>query len=794
MNISVFLPSLRGKLIFFTVLIEILIISMATWNSQRLAEEHLLRQFELRRGEITLLLQAALVPAMAQRDYASVSDTLLSAQKLQGMTYLVMLDAEGQRIAMANFGRQQALPKVTPANAEILKLQELDLRIPIEFNQRKYGELQLGIDLNFLRSARQEILFQNIALGLLGIFISSLLIAGVALWLTQRLGTLRNASLNLASGHRFEPIEESSDDDLGMVARAFNNMASTLQQRMHDLQDSETEQRSLAIAIDTERGRLDALLAAMRIGLVFVSHDNKVAYINPSFEKLWAIAARHIAIDQPLALLLQQMLEHHPNQAGTPALRLFSGDGTLQEILLADGRIITQHSVPVLGEGGRLWLFEDVTSERQTAERLRFMAERDPLTGLANRNRFDNELNRQMAQFARDPSLSGALLYFDIDEFKYINDNFGHRAGDSVLVHTADAVSRLVRNNELLARLGGDEFVILAPDADLAGAQTLAERIVRVAADLNFDFDGRRLGLTISLGIALFPEHASSAEELVSRADAAMYQAKHSGKNCWRLYRPDLDQSEAMLDQLGWNEKIQRALDENRLVLHYQGIHEARNGRIAHYEALVRMIDPENPQTLLFPNSFIPAAERTGRIVDIDRWVMRAAIEKLANTPALPALAINISARSFDDPSLARTISTLLEKAGVAPQRLIIELTETSALSNMQDSERFISDIRAIGCTVCLDDFGVGFSSFAYLKHLSANVLKIDGMFITGLLNSKEDQVFVRAIVDVARGLGKKTVAEFVGDAETLQLLAQMGVDYVQGYYLSRPIAEICAL
>jgi diguanylate cyclase (GGDEF)-like protein len=396
-----------------------------------------------------------------------------------------------------------------------------------------------------------------------------------------------------------------------------------------------------------------------------------------------------------------------------------------------------------------------------------------------------------MARHGRKASTHGALLYFDLDEFKYINDTYGHRAGDSVLVRTADAVSTMVRSSELLARLGGDEFAIIAPGADLAGAQIMAERLLATVAKLSFEFEGRRLGLTISLGVALFPEHGDSAEELVSHADTAMYQAKHAGKNCWRLYRPDLDQSESMLAQLGWNEKIQTALNEQHFVLHFQGVHVCTTGAVSHYEALVRMIDPDDPQQLLLPGNFIPTAERSGRIVDIDRWVMRAAIRKLAETPALPALAINVSARSFDDPGLAGSISSLLAEFHVEPRRLIVELTETAALSNMQDSERFISDIRALGCTVCLDDFGVGFSSFAYLKHLSADVLKIDGMFIRGLLNSREDQVFVRAIVEVARGLSKKTVAEFVGDAETLDLLAELGVDYAQGFYLSRPVADI---
>jgi EAL domain-containing protein (putative c-di-GMP-specific phosphodiesterase class I) len=337
------------------------------------------------------------------------------------------------------------------------------------------------------------------------------------------------------------------------------------------------------------------------------------------------------------------------------------------------------------------------------------------------------------------------------------------------------------------------EFAIIAPGADQGGAQVLAERIVKALSSLSFEFDGQRFGLTSSLGIALIPEHGQSVEELVSHADAAMYQAKRSGKNCWRLYRPDLDESSLVLGQLAWNEKIQAAIHQDRLVLHFQGVHVTATREVSHYEALVRMIDPDNPGELLLPGSFIPAAERTGRIVDIDRWVIRAAIRKLAASPELPALAVNVSARSFDDPTLAGVIRALLEEFHVQPRRLIIELTETAALANIGESERFIDDLRKLGCTVCLDDFGVGFSSFAYLKHLSADVLKIDGMFIRHLVNNREDQVFVRAIVEVARGLGKKTVAEFVGDAQTLALLGEIGVDYAQGYYLSFPIAEISA-
>ncbi len=770
------LSSLRTQLIALTIVIQIITVAALVWNSMRLTETHLARLLEQRRAETSLLLEAAVAPAMVQRDYAAASETLISAQQLQGLAYLAVFDENEQLIATAG--------SVTHPS------EVMALRVPIRMEGRVYGTLLVNIDLAFMQAARQEILLQNLALALSGLLLSSLALGAVALWLTRRLGMLSQASHDLAAGLPFRPLPEQGRDDIARVIQAFNGMAQTLERRVSDLRDAESRQRALLSAVDAERSRLDALLSAMRLGLVFADENAQICYLNPAFAAVWGIN-----LDGHIATLPLHDLRNwlSPQIAGPAQTMLFAGEGALSELPLRDGRIITQHAVPVAGMGeeqlGHLWIFEDITHERQVAERLVFMAERDALTGLFNRTRFQEELERLVSSMVRHPDHQGAILYFDLDEFKTINDTFGHRAGDNVLVRAANAISQMIRNDEVFARLGGDEFAIIVPNTHASGAEIMADRVIQGLRALSFEFDGERFGLTCSVGIALLPEHGQSVEELVARADAAMYQAKRAGKNCWRVYRPELDESAHMLTQLGWNEKIQAALDEDRLVLHFQGIHAVDTRSICHYEALVRMVDPEG--NLLLPGNFIPAAERTGRIVDIDRWVIRAAIRKLAEQPALPPIAINVSARSFDDPDLSRTIRSTLEEFAVTPARLMIELTETAALANIRDSESFIRDLRQLGCTVCLDDFGVGFSSFAYLKHLSANVLKIDGMFVRNLANSHEDQVFVRAIVEVARGLGKKTVAEFVGDAATLALVAELGVDYAQGYFLSFPIAEI---
>jgi diguanylate cyclase (GGDEF)-like protein len=436
---------------------------------------------------------------------------------------------------------------------------------------------------------------------------------------------------------------------------------------------------------------------------------------------------------------------------------------------------------------GRLWVFEDVTQERHSAEQLIYLAERDGLTGLLNRRRFEGTLEATLGEAGRRRNKL-ALLFFDLDDFKHLNDHFGHRAGDAALTRVANEISSVVRKNEVLARLGGDEFAVLVPDmSTIEEAQGLAERIVRAVARLPLSFDGHNLRMTASLGIAVYPDHATNQADLVMRADMAMYQAKASGKNGWRLF--DSASDSVSLERLTWNERIQNALDHNLLEMHYQGIH-GTDGKVQHLEALMRMKDQDVPGALISPNNFIPLAEKTGKIMDLDRWAVATVVNELAMHPDLPDIAVNISARSLADVSFPRYILDTLENKKVPPHRLLLELTETAAMGDLQDARRFLETLQPAGCRVCLDDFGTGFASFAYLKHIKADVLKIDGQFILGLANDKGNQSVVRAIVDVARGMGITTIAECVEDADTLAILTGFGIDAAQGYHLSLPHAD----
>ena len=617
---------------------------------------------------------------------------------------------------------------------------------------------------------------------------------------------LRRDGRSLWAALSWHPIYDDEQHYLGVRASLYDNSEFkedrlALKRAVYELQQAQALNQTYLARGEAERTRLTALLAAMRFGVLFVDNANIVVFHNPAFKMLWLIDDTSPIVGKPIGQVLQTALNRPANYDLVSHLEttesLSSFDVYPGDLTMNDGRIVTQHCYFVRGENGaisgRMWIYEDVTQEHFLNERMAFLAERDALTGLYNRHAFQEQLERMIAEAGRSQDMLAAL-YFDLDEFKYVNDTFGHGAGDDLLKRVAQEIAGQVRRNEFFARLGGDEFAILVPSCNETELSFLANRLVSAVSSIQFAVDGHNLRLSSSLGIALYPQHAETAEDLIAHADTAMYQAKSAGKATWRLYQAERDASREMVNRLTWNERIQQALENDGFVMYFQGIYGTISREVMHLEALVRMKDLSHPGQVIPPNQFIPHAERSGRILDIDRWVIRQCISLLAQNPGMPPLAVNISGRSFDETSLPDYIGELLAQHGVEPQRLMVELTETAAVSDMRDAQRFIEALRNTGCTVCLDDFGAGFSSFAYLKHLKAHVLKIDGLFIRDLPNDHDSQVFVRAMASIARDMGKKTVAEFVEDAETLDMLVEFGVDMVQGYYLDKPQPDHPAL
>jgi diguanylate cyclase (GGDEF)-like protein/PAS domain S-box-containing protein len=440
-----------------------------------------------------------------------------------------------------------------------------------------------------------------------------------------------------------------------------------------------------------------------------------------------------------------------------------------------DGSSIAVHyTVAPIRAGGRIvgavTVFDDVTHLRRLKEQLRHQADHDSLTGLVNRRRFEEEVLSQLRYAARY-SRSGVLMLIDVDSFKFVNDSFGHPTGDKLLCDVGAMLRGSVRETDVVARLGGDEFAVLLREADGAGALGLARKIISEIRE------GSDPTVGASVGLAAFDGSGErTPDDLLVAADVALYEAKEAGGGTAVAYSGRNGQAHT------WVERIRSAIDEDRLVVYSQPIVDLQTGATIREELLVRMLDDHGDKIL--PASFLPPAERFGLIYEIDLLVLRQAIE-LARRGR--TVAVNVSALSLTDPRYLR----LLEEAigsGLEPSLFNFEITETAAVANMGDAQDFARRIRDLGCSLSLDDFGTGFSSFTYLKHIPAQYLKIDIEFIHDLKRNPADRQLVRAIVAIAQGLGQKTVAEGVEDGETLELVREIGVDYAQGYHVGKPV------
>lgn len=430
----------------------------------------------------------------------------------------------------------------------------------------------------------------------------------------------------------------------------------------------------------------------------------------------------------------------------------------------------------------------DVSERKRFESQLRHVADHDSLTGLFNRRRFGVELDRELAR-ARYES-GGAVLAIDLDHFKYVNDVLGHSVGDQLMTRAAAVFGERLRSTDILSRIGGDEFAAILPSISEEDAQLVAESMLAaIHSNCRIESPGGPRRITASIGIATFgAQEGATGEELLVAADIAMYDAKEAGRNRAVLYGADPGRNDRMQARLTWAARIQRALEEDRFVLHVQPIRSLKGDAIPRYEMLLRMVGED--LELIPPTAFLGVAEQMNLIGDIDRWVVRAASRVLAAEQRAGRdvrLELNLSATSIGEPGLAAAIAQALNDAGADPRGLCFEITETAAIVNVALAKRFADELAELGCEFALDDFGSGFASFYYIKHLPFDFLKIDGEFVARLADSKTDQLVVQSLVGIARGLGKQTIAEFVGDQQTLDLLSAYGVDYAQGFFVATP-------
>jgi diguanylate cyclase (GGDEF)-like protein len=448
-----------------------------------------------------------------------------------------------------------------------------------------------------------------------------------------------------------------------------------------------------------------------------------------------------------------------------------------------------------LAEEDRRVIEEALARAEKTEAELRYLADHDSLTGLLDRRRFRAELDQYVSFSARYGGL-GAVMIIDIDGLKAINDSLGHHAGDNLIRHIAAILRERVRATDIVARLSGDEFAVLMPQTDTEGALQLGEDLraqVAESAAAGIDIEGA----TISVGVTMFGgERGIGAEAVLVAADQALVRAKEGGRNQIALFQDPDEPRRQQRRRQTTSARIRDALTQDRLSLHTQPIRSLASGGIERYELLLRMTG-ENGD-LLPAASFIEAAERSGMVQELDRWVVVQALGLLAQRERAGepvSLHVNLSGASVADLSVLEFIERQLDEGEADPARCTFEITETPrGHHDYEAAAGFADRITEFGCQVAIDDYGAGFGPFHYLKTIPFDLIKIDGSFIRDMPNSDADQLTVQAIVQVARGLGKTTIAEYVQDDVTARMLRDYGVDMAQGYHLGRPVAVAEAL
>jgi diguanylate cyclase (GGDEF)-like protein len=548
----------------------------------------------------------------------------------------------------------------------------------------------------------------------------------------------------------------------------------------------------------SEQERAEITLASIGDAVVTIDELGCVRYMNAAAERLLrrhADTALHVPITQVLNLFDQHTRIEGENLVGL----LLRGDGsatTSLQLERADGtRVAVSLVAAPMRKGnlttGAVLVFHDMTREHQYVADLTWQASHDALTGLANRREFDARLRRALARLTEQGGLH-ALIYLDLDQFKIVNDTCGHDAGDELLCLASRQLQSCLRERDTLARLGGDEFGVLLENCAPDAALHIAEKLRDAIESLHFSSGGRNFTVYGSIGLVGLEPGAFEPEEAMRAADLACYLAKEKGRNRVQVYSAENVELSARFDQMLRVQQLQQALRENRFELHSQIVIPigADRSEGPHVELLLRLVDEAG--RLIPPGEFLPAAERFGLMPQIDRWVVQNAFAALAERrrqgrEAFASCAINLSGATVGDRAFMLFLREQLAYHELEPGTICFEVTETVAIRSFDEAIRFIGELQALGCRFALDDFGAGMSSFAYLRQLPVDYVKIDGSFVKDMVRDPINRAMVETISRMARLLGKRTIAEFVESAEILDALGGIGVDYAQGYAIGRP-------
>ena len=589
---------------------------------------------------------------------------------------------------------------------------------------------------------------------------------------------------------------KGGNDEAGQLARQARIAVRALAMQHKDLRTRLGTVEAAARESAVERRFLSVQLQSAPVAIFTLGSDGRIATANAAAQALTGYSEAELVGKDFIDRLF-------PN--GLPGLRwslkeMFSSSrnrpDTLRHDALISGKAGVIRNVTWLHSliGGRndkdhfvLSVGVDTSERRSNEARLAWMAEHDPLTGLLNRRHFIDEFELSLRGLGKQ---NGVLMLVALDQYQQLNDSGGHQRGDLILKVVARQLTEGELKPTLGARLGGDELALFYLGADESTAADIVAALNRAASSASHGASDRIETLTVSAGAVSIPLHGLNAQELLTSADLALYKAKEQAPGSCHIYSEEDKTWERVRQRAYWKDKVQQALANDRFVLYFQPIIDLKSGRIAYFEVLLRMLDDKGG--VISAAQFIQAAERGGMIHAVDRLVISKAFEALSlvNLRGLNVgFTIHLSGEAFSDPQLLPHIKRQFEKHPVEPGNVIFEIAETAAVADFSVASSVMLSVKELGCRFALDNFGVGFSSFYYLKHLPVDFLKIDGTFIRQLAQNLDDQIIVQIMGQTAKGFGKQTIAETVEDERALDLLKSIGIDFAQGYHISRPLS-----
>jgi diguanylate cyclase (GGDEF)-like protein len=625
---------------------------------------------------------------------------------------------------------------------------------------------------------------RNVVIGasLVAVLGALLLASIVARRITAPLTRLANHAV--AIGKSGEMTQLADDvavgefDEVDKLVHSFNAMVVELGARAKLIDWSKGE-------IQTQYERLSAAINNMPLGLCMFDAGQKLIVCNQRYAEIYGVSEEHTHPGTPLEAILEHRLlaaadadgGEHTMMERLAAIR--TGKPWFASNELSDGRIIAMSYHP-LSNGGSVAIHEDVTERRKAEQRIAHMAHHDALTDLPNRVHFRAAMTEALSNVADGEKV--AVLYIDLDHFKDVNDTFGHPIGDVLLRQVSERLRGCVRPSDAVARLGGDEFAVIQTAANQpVSATAMANRIIKELA-VSFDLDGHQAIIGASIGISVAPDDGDDADELLKKADIALYRAKEDGRGTYRFFEPEMDAR--MQRRRALELDLRRALALNQFEVHYQPLLNLKNNEISGFEALVRWRHPE--RGMVQPNDFIPLAEETGLIGPIGNWVLNQACSDAIRWPEHVKIAVNLSPVQFNK-TLVLDVISALSKSGLAPNRLELEITETVLMQDTDSTIAMLNQLRDLGVRIAMDDFGTGYSSLGYLRKFPFDKIKIDRSFINDMDEKADSIAIVRAVTGLGATLGISTTAEGVETVEQLRRLRLEGCTEAQGFLISKP-------